>query len=141
MIRPSEFYGFGAGQKGCVEEQLRKFLEGNYGNHIYENDTGAEVVEEIIRRGGEFFDGPEADKIVPFEKTDGTIPVARYKYLDGEARPSKITYAIYNYAVISFVQYEYGLYLQELIRDGDLKPEDIIIRNPNRVKFEPWLEK
>ena len=69
------------------------------------------------------------------------IPVARFTYLDGENRPSNIKYAVFDYATISDIQYEYGLYLQELITDGDLSINDIKVRNPDRIKYEPWSHK
>lgn len=122
----NEFYGFLNGIDIIAAGKMTETLRAKSVCCIRENDTNAEVVEEVVRRGGTFFDGIETKKIAPWTPMYTDVYSARYKYLDGETRPVNPAYADFDWCVLGPVQYMYGNYLQEEIAKGRLSAEDIV---------------
>lgn len=134
QIREDEFYGFGVGADPKTAAVIIDYLCRKASDCIYENDTGAEVVEEIIRRGGEFFDNVETRRLAPWKTEYNDICSARFRYRNGEKRPSHPVYAVQDWVVLTIPQFQYGLYLQKKIAEGSLTKADLIIKNPARIR-------
>lgn len=93
-------------------------------NGVHITNT-AEIVEEIVRRRGEFYKAGDAIDIIPFEIKHPEVYVARYKYRDGEIPPRNPAYHEFDWITLSRPQYLYGMYLTNLIKLGKLAIEDL----------------
>lgn len=91
--------------------------------------TRKDIVEEIIKRNGNFYTGPEAieNGIPRYENDNGHrgFFLASYKYRDGDALPANPAFRETGWTVISIVQYYYGKYLLDQINKKNLKIEDL----------------
>lgn len=134
QIREDEFYGFGVDADSKTAAVIIDYLYRKASDCIYKNDTGAEVVEEIIRRGGEFFDNIETRQLAPWETKYNDICSARFRYRNGEKRSPNPGYAAQDWVILSIPQFQYGLYLQKKIAEGTLTKADLIIKNPARIR-------
>ena len=119
-----DYYGFLNGldivAAGKITEDMRKDAIDNINDIV----IASEVVEEIIRREGEFFTGKEAQAIAPWELKHLDVFYARYKYLDNEPRPENPDFHDYDWCILSIPQYMYGIYLQKKIKAGELSLEN-----------------
>lgn len=91
--------------------------------------TRKDIVEEIIKRDGKFYTGPEAiENGIPRYKGDNGhrgFFLASYKHRDGDILPANPAYRETDWGVISIVQYYYGKYLLDQISKNNLKIEDL----------------
>lgn len=124
-INDTEFYGFlndvDIIDAGKITESLRKEAICK----IHNDDTAASVVEEIVRRSGTFYDGIETKKLAPWHPLYTDVYSAKYGYLDGETKPVNPELSDFDWCVLSPIQYMYGRYLTEKIKNGDLSVNDI----------------
>lgn len=121
----NEFYGFLNGIDIIAAGKMTETLRTKSVCSIHENDTNADVVEEVVRRGGTFFDGIETKKVAPWTPMYTDVYSARFNYLESETRPVNPAYADFDWCVMGPVQYMYGKYLQEEIAAGRLSANDI----------------
>lgn len=134
-MKTNEFYGFNKNFDENNTAKLHDLLCCESSCPIYEHDTDKEVVEEIVRREGTFYTGPEARSIIPW-KQKNDVCVAKIKYLDTEIRPQNPGFAECDWIVLNPLQYVYGVYLQKQIADGKLTLEDIKETRPGRKRME-----
>lgn len=127
-INDTEFYGFLNSMDIIAAGKVTELLRNDPKCKIYENDTNASVVEEIVRRGGTFYDGIETKKFAPWDHPYTDVYSAKFGYLDGEPRPVNPNYAEYDWCLLNPIQYMYGKYLQEEIANGNLSTDKIIKR-------------
>ena len=128
IIKDDEFYGFLNGVDIIAAGKITEKLRDKSVSKIYEDDTNAEVVEEVVRRGGTFFDGIETKKIAPWAPMYTDVYSARFGYLEGETRPVNPALADFDWCVLGPVQYMYGKYLQAMIEKGELSVKDVVRR-------------
>lgn len=101
----TEFYGFLNGMKIEDAEKIAEILHSPAICSIYENDTFASVVEEIIKRHGTFYTGIEAKEIAPWEIRDTTVFVAKFHYIEGDIKSTNPAYKDFDWCVLDNIQY------------------------------------
>ena len=116
----TEFYGFLNGMKIDDAEKIAEILHSPALCPIYENDTFASVVEEIIKRHGTFYTGTEAKEIAPWEIRDTTVFVAKFHYIEGDIKSTNPAYKDFDWCVLDNIQYAYGIYLDKQFNEGKL---------------------
>ncbi|MCR5168611.1 MAG: hypothetical protein K6C13_15570 [Oscillospiraceae bacterium] len=131
-----EFYGFETAFTGKNNDTVVDFLRSKPYMEIYENDSRAEVVEEIVRRNGEFYDYQNAKDLTPWKLTETEMCFARFGYLPDETRPPNPGYAEYDWVVLNPIQFLYGVFLQQMIAQGSLRIENIVNKRPGRKRAE-----
>lgn len=119
-INDAEFYGFLNDMDIIAAGKTTEILRSEPKSKIYENDTNASVVEEIVRREGIFYNGIETKEFAPWNNPYTDVYSAKFGYLENEPRPVNPNYAEYDWCVLNPIQYMYGKYLQNEIANGRL---------------------
>lgn len=119
-----DYYGFLNGFDIVAAGKLTEDLRAEALDEINDVTIAGNVVEEIIRRNGEFFTGKEASAIAPWNITQLDVFYARYKYYDHEKRPENPDFHDYDWCILSIPQYMYGIYLKRKLEAGELTLKD-----------------
>lgn len=119
-----DYYGFLNGFDIVAAGKLTEDLRAEALDAINNITIAGNVVEEIIRRNGEFFTGKEASAIAPWNITQLDVFYARYKYYDHEERPENPDFQDYDWCILSIPQYMYGIYLKKKLEAGELTLKD-----------------
>lgn len=120
ITNDTEFYGFLNGMDIIVAGKITEILRSPAVCAIYENDTFASVVEEIIRRHGTFYTGVEAKKIAPWNIMNTCIYAAKFHYIESDTKSTNPAYEDFDWCVLDNIQYAYGMHLDKLFNDGTL---------------------
>lgn len=120
------FYGFIETLDPATQNHARRKLSDVSIDKIENHTIAGDVVEEIVRRGGQFYTAKEARPIAPFTiKHDDTF-CASFRYLDNETKPPNPAYAEKDWCALTVIQYCYGMYLTDLISTDKLTINDLI---------------
>ena len=121
MVNINElYYGFIESLDPAMKDQALTCLSGKSIDTIGEHTIASDVVEEIVRRGGQFYTATEARNVAPFTiKYDDTF-CASFPYLDNEKRQSNLAWRDQNWCALIVTQYCYGKFLTSLIAEGKL---------------------
>lgn len=115
-----DYYGFLNGYDIIDAAKLTEELRKPSLENINDVTIASDVVEEVIRRDGDFFTGTEAKPIAPWDIKYTNVYFARYKFYDDEPRPVNPAYHTYDWIPLLVAQYMYGKYLTDKVNYYDL---------------------
>jgi len=135
VIEESRFYDYLVGKPLSLAMDII--------NHLNESATielrggfwsNVSIVEEIIRRNGEFLTGYEAAALSPCFDINPDLYYARWKRRTGDPQPKNPEkFGLYDWTVIDPIQYEYGQQIEKVLSKKSKYSRSWLIAHPRTV--------
>lgn len=110
------YFGFLDGVHPTLKERAVRNLSGASIDKIDSHSIASEVVEAIVKAGGNFYTADEAFATAPLEPRYDDVFYASFKCGD--------SYRLH-WCCLTVYQYSYGVYLTRLISEGRLTVEEL----------------
>lgn len=121
-MKNKPYFGFLETLDPQARAKAVRHLAGNSISQIEQHTIGSDVVEEIIRRHGDFYTADEARKLNLFTVEHDDSFFARFPFIEGDTAtgPDGI-----RWRSITVIQYCYGIYLRNLLVSGKIAVDEI----------------